>query len=192
MKMVFKIFTIVLICINVHCQTLPLKTPNFDCPNGAYKKDLDNVFPFWVDTWKGIVDNKEYTFEFVSFTYQMVSFSNGDNFYEDMLKCKFKVVDLTNNQILYNDLHVTNITDFKIKLISYRNNSDFFFLFNDDESNCYNTVEFFFTKNPLNPDQLFYEGFEYKDFIPTENCTFSNSRDIPIFLPTRSLTLIRQ
>lgn len=32
------------ISLNASCQILPLKTPNFDCPNGAYKKDLDNIF----------------------------------------------------------------------------------------------------------------------------------------------------
>ena len=59
---IIKLLSLVFISFNVHCQTLPLKTANFDCPNGAYKKDLENVFPFWIGTWKGVIDNKEYTF----------------------------------------------------------------------------------------------------------------------------------
>ena len=107
------------ISLNASCQILPLKTPNFDCPNGAYKKDLDNIFPYLSGTWKGVVNNKEYTFQFVSFPHQLVEFSNGDYFYEDQLKCKFKVVDLSNNQILYNDLMITNFDDYKIIFTGY-------------------------------------------------------------------------
>lgn len=181
MKNIIKILSLVFISLNVNCQTLPLKTANFDCPNGAYKKDLDNVFPFWIGTWEGIIDNKEYTFEFVSFTNQLVSFSNGDNFHEDMLKCKFKVVDLTNNQILYSDLQMSNVNDYKIKLISYRNDNDYFFLFNDDESNCYNTVEFNLVKNNSDYNNIVYKGFEQKDYISSSDCPYNNNQDIPNF-----------
>lgn len=192
MKNLFKILIMLFISLNASCQILPLKTPNFDCLNGAYKKDLDNIFPYLSGTWKGVVNNKEYTFQFVSFPHQLVEFSNGDYFYEDQLKCKFKVVDLSNNQILYNDLMITNFDDYKIIFTGYGINLGYTFCFYDNQINCNNKVSFRILKNHNNLTQVTYRAFEYEEYRRTIDCPYANQSDIPIFLPTSDLILTKQ
>ena len=76
------------------------------------------------------IDNKEYTFQFVSFQHELVSYpSSGNYHYEDQLKCKFKVIDLSNNQILYNDLMTSNVENYKVSFTVYSNNLGYIFHF---------------------------------------------------------------
>ncbi|WP_291108549.1 DUF6705 family protein [Flavobacterium sp. UBA6195] len=192
MKNLFKILIMLFISLNASCQTFPLKTPEFDCPNGAYLKDLDNVFPYWTGTWKGIVNNKEYTFQFVSFPRQLVSYpSSGNYHYEDQLKCKFKVIDLSNNQILYNDLLINNIENYKLHLASYRS-IGYIFLYFDDRNHCNNVASFTLIKNLNNTNQVTYKAFEYEEYLRPSDCPYANQSDIPIFLPTSDLILTKQ
>ncbi|MFC4739830.1 hypothetical protein ACFO3U_07475 [Flavobacterium ponti] len=63
------------------------------------------MFYLFVSTWKGTINNKEYTFQFVKLHQNLTTVSNGDYYYEDVLKAKFKVVDLSLNVILYDNLN---------------------------------------------------------------------------------------
>lgn len=191
MKKLIKIFSLFLFTLNSNCQTLPLNS--MDEPNnGGYLKDLDNKLPFWVGTWKGVAENKEYTFEFNIFLHQQKNFSIERYYYVDELVGKFKVVDLVTNNILYNDLMVTNFEDYKISLLSYNQYNGYSFLFNDDELHCDNLIEFQLIKNPSNPNQINYVNFSYSEFIPTLDCPYSNRDDIPMFLPKVDLILVRE
>jgi|GEM_PF-795822 len=191
MKSLCKLLCLVLLALEASCQTLPLGTPNFDTPTGAYLKDMDNVLPFWTGTWKGIMNNKEYTFQFTSFPHHNVTFESGDHFYEDMLNGKFKVFDLTTNQVLYNDLTSTSFEDYKIRLMAYGHNIGYVFSFRDDEAHCYNSAKFTLLKNPSNPNQITYAGFEYYPLLEGDTCPYGQQQNVPMFLPKTTLKLTK-
>ena len=195
MKTILKILALALISFNVTGQTLPLNGPD-EPDTGGYLKDMDNVLPFWVGTWKGQVNNKEYTFQLVSFPHHLWSFPNGDYYYIDRLMGKFKVVDLTTNQVLYDDLNddlnIAPFEDYKIRFLSYNPYNGYSFLFLDSINNCFNPVEFKLIKNPNNLNQVLYTEFNYDEIIHPESCPYTNQEDIPMFLPKVNLTLTRQ
>ena len=190
MKNILKISIFVLFTINISCkaQIVPLKS--LDYPDGAYLKDLDNILPFWVGTWKGTVNNKEYTFQFVKFTQQLKTYADGSFYYRDMLKGKFKVVDLVTNQIVYNDLPVNNYDDYKILNIG-NIDREYFFMFYDNQNNCYNSVEFSIIKDTTNSNQVLYKNFRFDEYDYLE-CPFQNQEAIPLLLPKVELVLTRQ
>lgn len=190
-----KIFSVtilfLLFSINCNCQSLPLNSleePN----NGGYLKDIDNVLPFWVGTWKGVEGNKEYTFEFVKFQHHLNIFSPIRSYYIDELVGKFKVVNLTTNEVLYDDLSLTNFQDYKISLSSYGNNKGYVFLFVDNKAHCDNMTKFTLIKDSTNPNQIKYLNFEYTEFITSSDCIYPEQEDIPMFLPKTNLILTRQ
>ncbi len=191
MKTILKLTCFLFFTIQVSCQVtqiVPLKT--YDYNNGAYLKDLDGILPFWVGTWKGTVDNREYTFQFTKFTQHLTTFSNGDYYYSDMIKAKFKVVDLSTNQVLYDDLNVTEFEDYKIRYLAHLL-TDYFFAFYDTESNCNNRVRFTLVKGDNALNQIEYKDFRYNQNIYLE-CPYETQADIPMFLPKTNLVLIRQ
>ena len=191
MKKILKTFCFILFACYANCQTLPLNS--LEEPNtGGYLKDIDNVLPFWEGTWKGTINNREYTFQFDTFLHHIYSFPNGDYYYIDRLVGKFKVVDLSTNQELYNDLAVTDFDAYKIKLLSYNQYNGYSFGFFDDESHCGNIIEFKLIKNSSNLNQIEYVSFEYSDYIPALDCPYADQLDIPMFLPKVDLVLTRQ
>lgn len=190
MKTIIKILTLTLISLNVNCQTLPLN--GLEEPNtGGYLKDMDNVLPFWVGTWKGQLNNKEYTIQLVSFPQHLFSFSTERYYYIDELMGKFKVVDLTTNDILYDDLYVTNFENFKIRFLSYNAYNGYSFGFFDTNVNCYNNIGFRLIKDPTNLNQILFTDFKYYEYLK-KDCSYDNQVDIPMFLPKVNLVLTRQ
>jgi hypothetical protein len=190
MKKILKLIAILLVSLNANCQTLPLLSPE-EVNNGGYYKDLNDVFLFWVDTWKGQVNNKEYTFQFVKFTEHQTTYPSGNYHYRDELMGKFKVVDLATGNILYNDLNITNFGDYKINFLSHNIYNGYSFAYTDIESKCYNKADFKLIKDPNNPNQIQYTSFEYYNYLKID-CPFANQQDIPMFLPKVDLVLIRQ
>ena len=190
MKTIIRILALTLISLNANCQTLPLLSPE-DAENGGYYKDIDNMLPFWVGTWKRQINNIEYTFEFVSFPHHLWPFPNGDYYYIDELMGKFKVVDLDTNQVLYNDLNITDFENYKIRFLSYNAYNGYSFSYHDKINNCFNFVDFKLIKDPTNLNQIQYKEFEYYDFLEID-CTYTSQEDIPMFLPKVDLTLTRQ
>lgn len=192
MKILLKISFLLLFTLNCYCQTLPLNSPE-DPNNGGYLKDLDNVLPFWVGTWKGVVNNKEYTFQFTTFLHHIVCFPSGNYYYKDKLMGKFKVVDLTTNEVLYDDLSDTNFVYYNIELIGYNIYNGYTFLYNDDDiTHCNNKTKFTIIKSLSNPNQVTYTNFEYTEFISPSDCIYPEQEDIPMFLPKVNLILTRQ
>ncbi|WP_339890213.1 hypothetical protein [uncultured Flavobacterium sp.] len=191
MNKILKTLCLLTLTIHLSCGAqivVPLKT--IDEPNGAYKKDLDDIFTFWEGTWKGNINNKEYIFEFVKFTKHLITLSNGEHYYRDMLQCKFKVFDLNSTTILYDDLSVTAYEDYKV-FNTGNIFSEYFFYFTDNETNCYNSAKFTLLKNNTNLNQIEFKDFSYGDNINFD-CPYVNQIDIPIYLPKVNLTLTRQ
>ena len=188
-KKIINLATLLLFTINVNCQvTTVIPLDQYDYPNGAYKKDLNNELPFYVDTWEGVLNNKKYTFEFVKFTEHLTQYDSEYFHYEDELMGKFKVVDLATGITLYDNLAATAYEDYNIFLTTLRLGGSFSYI---DAQNCYNTADFQLYKVPGNPNQLNYKWFrliEYDYF----DCPYQNQADIPMFLPTGDLILTRQ
>lgn len=166
-----KIFSItilfLLFSINCNCQTLPLNSPE-EPNNGAYLKDIDNVLPFWVGTWKGTMGNKEYTFQFTTF----LRFSSERYYYIDELLGKFKVVDLTTNTVLYDDLNVSNFEDYKISLSYPGNNIGYVFSFDDDNAHCNNSIEFTLTIESYTYAIKINDVVKFYDFMEKKYTSF--------------------
>ena len=191
MKNTIKILSLFLLfSINCNCQvTTIVARSEYDYPNGAYLKDLNDELPFYVDTWVGILNNKKYTFEFVKFTQHLSQSEPGGTYhYKDKLRGKFKVEDLTTGSILYNDLSITDYYDYKLNLLSLRIGASFSYI---DKENCFNSAKFFLLKVAGNSNQLRYKHFRPTDYINID-CPYANQGDIPMFLPTGDLILTRQ
>ena len=189
MKNTIKIIIIALISINASCQVttiVPYKTVEY--PNGAYIKDTNNEFTFWIDTWEGISNNKKYTF--ILFQQNLIYFSNNAYHYRDEVVAKLKVFDLLTNQTIYDESSYTNYDDYKINGIIIRD-SEFLFGLYDKEVYCYNRARFSFVKNITNPNQIVYKNFEY-GFYNYFDCTYPDQLSIPMFLPTEEFILTRQ
>jgi len=104
MKQLIKIIIIALISINASCQVttiVPYRTIEY--PNGAYIKDTNNEFPFWIDTWEGISNNKKYTFTFLLFQQHLTYYSSNSYHYRDKIVGKLKIIDLLTNQTIYDE-----------------------------------------------------------------------------------------
>ncbi|NQY28326.1 MAG: hypothetical protein HRT69_02535 [Flavobacteriaceae bacterium] len=175
-------------------QTVPLHSTNYS--NGVYFKDLNNELSFLVGTWEGELNNKKYTFEFTLFAQVLRSYENDMYDYRDDLMGKFKVVDLTTNQVLYNNLNSTNYEQYKISELYIRQQKEIDFLFQDSENNCLNSAEFKLLKDDSNPNQIIYKDFEFNGFGIFYNDTYGcpnyqNQSDIPMFLPSQNLILTR-
>lgn len=191
MKKTIKILSLILLfTINCNCQvTTIVPRSEYDFPNGAYLKDLDNELPFYVDTWVGFQDNKKYTFEFVKFTQQLSQYEPGGDYnYRDELVGKFKVENIVTGDVLYNNIPTIAFEDYKIFLTSLRTSASFSYV---DKVNCFNSADFFLVKVIGNPNQLKYEHFTLTEFM-VDGCPYTNQADIPMFLPTGDLILTRQ
>lgn len=197
---VFKIIKIfcLFITISVNSQvtkTVPLQT--LDYSNGTYFKDLNNELPFLVGTWEGVANNIKYTFEFTLFTRVLRRYEDNSYEYRDDLKGKFKVTNLDNNQILYDDLNALTHENYKISEMHISQGVEFKFLFFDTEQNCNNQVHFSLLKDLGNINQITYKDFEFGEFGYFYNdnygCpNYQNQLDIPMFLPKVDLILTRK
>lgn len=190
MKNTFKIIFILLFSLKANCQiTTILPLNSVDVPIGAYLKDLNNELPFWEGTWEGIANNKKYIFEFVIFRQHLITFPN--NHYEDEIKGKLKVIDLNTNQILYNNLDISNYESYIIHGLSLRGGV-FHFWFQDTINNCYNEASFSLVKDSVSSNQIMYKNFELGEYGSYLNCNYQNQSDIPMFLPRVDLVLTKQ
>jgi hypothetical protein len=187
MNIAYKI-VLILFFINSYSQIVPLNS--IETPQGAYEKDLDNILPFWVGTWKGTSNNVEYTFVFDLYPETSINNGLGSSYFRDELVVKFSVKNLVNNEILYSDLNITNVNDYKINFLS-NIGSDYYFSFNDDLVNCNNSAEFVVGKFSNNSNQFEYKHFRYVQNISYE-CNYVNQFEIPLFLPKISVIFFRQ
>jgi hypothetical protein len=145
-------------------------------------KDLNDELSFIEGTWKGVINNKQYVFEFTIFHQVLKAYENDLYEYKDELKGKFQVVDLITNQILYDNLNTTNYDDYK--------NLEFDFGFYDSD-NCFNRVYFKLFKNNLT--QVIYKDFELGGFGDLLDCpAYENKTDIPMFLPIEDFILTKK
>ena len=194
MKYVIKLIACLLITLNASCQVtqiVPLNSLRQDhSSNGVYFKDLNNELSFWEGTWEGTINNKKYTFVFIKFSQNLRSNNSTNYYYRDVLKGRYKVVDLATNQVLYDNLSATNYDDYSILGLAVRN-GDFIFRFRDTDSKCNNSVQFHLQKSNSQPNQVKYCYFRFDSYYFPNCPNYPDQESIPMFLPRVDLTLAK-
>ena len=193
MKNLFNSLICLIFTINVSSQIttiVPLSSYNY--PNGAYLRDLNNEFLPYVGTWKGVRDNKEYTFVFQIFTEHLFTYPNGEFHYEDVLKAKYEVKDLALDDVIFTTMSAVNFDDFWIDAIGTPDNTGRIdFLFTDVE-HCYNAMTFALFTIPGNINQLKYGVFNYTDCCVTQDCVYIDVLSIPVPIPKKPVIFTKQ
>ena len=191
MKKIFIFFAFIITQV-AYCQTpiLPLSTYE-NIPSGAYLKDLDNVLLPYVGTWEGTLDNKKYTFVFTKFP----QYDKFGEYYEDVLKCKFKVTDLVTGTIIYDNLSAINYDDHMI-LAATSHRGLLHCFFTDTDANCKNGLEFYIRNINGQPNKMTYCYFRYSESwgglsIGLDCINYSDRMNIPVFLPKQDLILTK-
>ena len=194
MKILFKTLFFLLISLNSNCQTVTTVVPyrTLEYPNGAYLKDLDNEFPFWLDTWEGVSDGKKYEFTFVLFQQELIQFANDIYEYKDKVVGKLKVINLATNEVIYDESSFTNFDDYLI----YGNvivGRSFFFSYSDKENHCNNGADFTLVRSATDVNEILYKDFRYDEYYTLDGpCPYATQEDIPMYLPKDDLVLTRQ
>ncbi|OBX23571.1 MULTISPECIES: hypothetical protein [Bizionia] len=102
-------------------------------------------------------------------------------------------INIVSNQVLNDNLEATDIEDYTISEIFIRDQIEFEFLFMDTEDNCFNQAGFKLIRNINNTSQLMYEDFELGDYGSFYDCNnYQNQSEIPMYLPSDNLILIKQ
>ena len=182
-------FTLLTSCSSAQVtQTVSVNALRMDYPqDGVYFKDLNNEMAHYVGTWQGVQNNKKYIFQFVKFEQHLENDTDNTYFYIDCIRIKFKVIDLTSNQVLYDDTSITNYDDFKILGLSLKTGGYWYL----DKANCELDVKFSIHKIIGNPNQIKYCYFNYV-WYNIEGCPYANTISIPMFLPKEDLILTKQ
>jgi hypothetical protein len=188
------VLVVLLLTIKSYCQPgviVPLNTLDQDIQYGTYIKDINNEYLPYVGTWKGILNNNEYTFVFQVFAHHLRTYPSGAYYYEDYLKGKYEVKNLTTGNVLYSTISATSFDDFRILCVGSPENNRMDFSFTD-YNNCYNSMNFILLNVPGISNQLKYTGFSYSDFYIPENCPFSDRYQIPVPIPQNYVLFTKQ
>lgn len=189
---IMKNLYLIIICLfitNVFSQTYPLNTLFYDMPNGGYSKDLDNVFQPYLGTWIGTLDNIEYKIELVKMEQHMVTFPDGDYFYDDRVVGKYLVTDLSSGTILYTTMSSVNYDDYRLNGLGSPVNGVFDFMYTDPV--CLNHQRIQLKMDSNNANHITFIGilgeWNYTD------CGYQNQTDIPMPFPNaRGIQLFKQ
>ena len=189
-----KLIAVLLFVTNSYSQVtveVPLGTLRNDQPNGTYFKDINGVLTKYIGTWEGVLNNKKYTFVFQLFPQHYINYPDGSYEYRDEVKVKFKVIDLSNNAVLYDGLSIANYDDFLIRGIALPNRGIFKCWFTDTLANCENELNFTLKNIPGSINQIKYCRFEYGEWYKHTGCPYTYQTDIPHFLPMEEFILTK-
>ncbi|PHR69589.1 MAG: hypothetical protein COA67_09245 [Lutibacter sp.] len=108
MKKLICLGLIVLLCKSCKAQIVPVEEvvnyfDNVEEGETTYIKDVNNVLDNYVGTWKGTLDNKEYTFVI---TEKTVIFDEEYNILQDKLLMRHKIIDVITNVVIEDTLLV--------------------------------------------------------------------------------------
>jgi hypothetical protein len=191
MKKNISLLIIILLSINLSAQEgviVPLTTPHIDIQSGTYKKDLNSELNPYIGTWVGIWNNKKFTLKLEKYTKKTISYPDGDYFYKDLLVGKYKVTNLSSGEILQNNINNHDNEAAKITSAALPKNNRFKFTYMDDEQ-CFNVGNITLVGNP-GTNQLVY-WYEFDSWWDKENCQYASKSEIPIPIPTVSVTLTK-
>lgn len=155
-------------------------------PDGAYIKDINNLFQSYIGTWQGTWDGKTFTVEFKKNTHKLISFPSGYSYYRDELIGKYRVQNI-NGEILENTMIMSDDSA-KLFSLAYPKDNRFNFLYSDNDR-CSNTASILFEGNP-STNQLIYR-YRQDSFWMFFDCQYTRQDEIPIYIPKISMTLTR-
>ena len=188
------IISIVLsVSFNVQSQQgniLPLNHDILSAGNGDYIKDIDNAYLPYLGNWETFWDGKKMNVTIEKNTKQLITFPNGDYYYEDYLIIKFRVIDLATQLEFANTYAISNLKDAKIRSISTGKYNQLSFLYMDPDL-CNNSGKIKLIRNLGNPNELFYQ-YRFDEFWIPDDCPYLTQAEIPIYIPTVNVTLTKQ
>ncbi|WP_157505078.1 DUF6705 family protein [Flavobacterium tegetincola] len=194
MKYILIISMVLLRALNAQSQeniVLPLNhDPTLKIQNGTYIKDIDNIYLPYLGNWETQWEGKKMTITIQKNTKQLLTFPNGDYYYEDYLIIKFRVIDLATQLEFANTYAISNLKDAKIRSISTGKYNQLSFLYMDPDL-CNNSGKIKLIRNLGNPNELFYQ-YRFDEFWMPDNCPYLTQAEIPIYIPTVNVTLTKQ
>lgn len=193
MKYIYIISIVLSVSFNVQSQQgniLPLNHDILSAGNGDYIKDIDNAYLPYLGNWETFWDGKKMNVTIEKNTKQLITFPNGDYYYEDYLIIKFRVIDLATQLEFANSYGISNLKDAKITSSGPVNNSQLSFLYMDPDL-CNNSGKIKLIRNLGNPNELFYQ-YRFDEFWIPDDCPYLTQAEIPIYIPTVNVTLIKQ
>ena len=192
--MINKIICILLlVSFNVQSQQgniLPLNYDILSAGNGDYIKDIDNAYLPYLGNWETQWEGKKMNITIQKNIKQLLTFPNGDYYYEDYLIIKYKIIDLSTQLELANTYGINNLKDAKITSSGPVNNNQLSFLYIDPDL-CNNSGKIKLIRNLGNPNELFYQ-YRFDEFWMPDDCPYLTQAEIPIYIPTVNVTLTKQ
>ena len=194
MKYILIISMVLLRALNAQSQeniVLPLNhDPTLKIHNGTYIKDIDNTYLPYLGNWETFWEVKKMNITIEKNTKQLITSPNGDYYYKDYLIIKFRVIDLTTQLEFANTYAKSNLKDAKITSIGSGKDNQIYFLYMDPDL-CSNTGEIKLIRNLGNPNELSYQ-YRFDEFWIEDDCPYLTQAEIPIYIPTVNVTLIKQ
>ena len=181
--------TNVVIALGQEGTILPLNhSSSINVLAGTYEKDVDNNYGPYIGNWEGTWDGKKLIISLEKVTKQLFSYPNGYYYYRDILAMRYKVVDIATQNILDDTFNLLP-HEAKITSTSAGTNNKISFVY-IDEDRCSNTGNIRLEKTAMSLDHLTYY-YGYGDFWIDVDCPYLSQEDIPISIPTGTLTLTR-
>jgi hypothetical protein len=195
------LFKTILILITITCYSqegliVPLSKTYLNYQSGVYEKDLNNEFNPFIGTWYLINNNIKYTLVFQKMEHLLVTNSPAFYYYTDEVVCKYEVLNLSTNEVLYTTMNVTAYDDFDITSLGGVHNGalefDFF-----DRPRCNHLMRIrlynmMFQTGTTIPYQVRYYNFGSDGFFEQNGCPYTTINEMPTPLPLGSFTLTKQ
>ncbi len=192
MKNILSILTFAVCLVNCKAQQVyPLNTFFEDAPNYAYMKDLDNLLPPYVGTYKANYQGNEITLNITKENMYLRDYGPGDRkYYQDVLHIKYIVKKISNGALLQDNLNPINPK--RNKIISMGTNAmdnnsiDLYYT----GTNCgvgWGRI----TLKKINSTQITWSYYPNDSLFSNGDCP--GSPDITVYLPdTENLVFTKQ
>lgn len=127
-----------MISLSCKSQTYPLRTFT-EIPENSYLKDTNNELSAYEGVWKGIWNNKTI---YISINKVINKYDDTFKYYSDRLIARFKVTDLNNTLVLFDN---TTLSDNEVKIdgLRFRKSDDKYGLTYVDRDLCMRSGQIF-------------------------------------------------
>ncbi|GAA5094953.1 hypothetical protein GCM10023210_27120 [Chryseobacterium ginsengisoli] len=192
MKKILLLLTIAISVINCKAQQqiYPLNTFYKDAPNYAYMKDLDNLLPPYVGTYKATYQGNEITLFITKEDHSLIDHSNNRKHYEDVLHVKYNVKKITTGSILQDNLNPPSPIRNEIISMGTNENDNNSISLRYSGTNCgvgWGRI----TLKKINSTQITWSYYPNDSLFSNGDCP--GSPDITVYLPdTENLVFTKQ
>lgn len=168
-----------MISLSCKSQIYPLR--NFsELPENSYEKDINNEFINYEGIWKGTWNNKV-----ISVTINKITNKYDDSFkyYRDFLIARFKVTDLNNTLILFDNTNLSD-NDVKIEGSGFRKKDDKYSMIYVDRDLCMKSGTILINFTDITKTKLKWKYIQDENWVDS-SCFYHGwtQADIPQPLP---------